>query len=61
MIIELNGQWGTEIHKMSNEQFKKFKEWYDDKHSIKVFTYYRDGYAWSINKSQSKLVKFWEE
>lgn len=61
MIVELKGQWGNEIHKMSNEQFEKFKEWYEEKHSAKVFSYYRDGYAWNINKAQSRLVKFLEE
>lgn len=61
MVIELKNQWGTEIHKMNNEQFKKFSEWYEDKHSIKVFSYYRNGYAWSINKSQSKPVKLLKE
>lgn len=58
MRFEANTVWGVEVHEMNSSDFKRFKEWYEDKFSRNIFTYSRDGYAWHIIKPQVKDIKY---
>ncbi|WP_125153798.1 hypothetical protein [Clostridium rectalis] len=58
MKLEITTKYGCQIHSLNDYQFKQFKEWIENPNSRNIFTYLKDGYAWSLAKPSVEIIKY---